>query len=95
MSLPAKVAADSGMDVLTHAVEAFVSVMASDFTDALALKAVKMVFEYLPRAIHNGKADEEAKEKMHNAATMAGAAFANAYLGMDHSMAARSVQSST
>lgn len=87
MSLPAKVAADSGMDVLTHAVEAFVSVMASDFTDALALKAVKMVFEYLPRAVHNGKADEEAKEKMHNAASMAGMAFANAYLGMDHSLA--------
>lgn len=84
MSLPAKVAADSGMDVLTHAV---VSVMASDFTDALALKAVKMVFEYLPRAVHNGASDEEAKEKMHNAATMAGMAFANAYLGMDHSMA--------
>ena len=86
MSLPAKVAADSGMDVLTHAVEAFVSVMASDFTDALALKAVKMVFEYLPRAVHNGKADEEAKEKMHNAATMAGMAFANAYLGMRHGL---------
>ena len=87
MSLPAQVTADSGMDVLTHACEAYVSVMASDYTDALALKAVQMVFEYLPRAVHYGAKDEEAREKMHNASTMAGMAFANAYLGMCHSMA--------
>lgn len=87
MSLPAQVTADSGMDVLTHACEAYVSVMATDYTDALALKAVQMVFEYLPRAVHYGANDEEAREKMHNASTMAGMAFANAYLGMCHSMA--------
>ena len=87
MSLPAQVTADSGMDVLTHACEAYVSVMATDYTDALALKAVQMVFEYLPRAVHYGVKDEEAREKMHNASTMAGMAFANAYLGMCHSMA--------
>lgn len=87
MSLPAQVTADSGMDVLTHACEAYVSVMATDYTDALALKAVQMVFEYLPRAVHYGAKDEEAREKMHNASTMAGMAFANAYLGMCHSMA--------
>lgn len=87
MSLPAQVTADSGMDVLTHACEAYVSVMATDYTDALALKAVQMVFEYLPRAVQYGAKDEEAREKMHNASTMAGMAFANAYLGMCHSMA--------
>ncbi len=86
-NLPAKPTAMTGMDVLTHAIESYVSVLASDFTDGLALQAIKMVFEYLPRAVKNGASDLEAREKMHNAATIAGMSFANSFLGMAHSLA--------
>ncbi|WP_025725121.1 bifunctional acetaldehyde-CoA/alcohol dehydrogenase [Acholeplasma granularum] len=86
LTQPKGVTADTGMDVLTHAVEAYVSVLANDYTDALAIQAVKMVFEYLKRAYDNGN-DFEAREKMHNASTMAGMAFGNAFLGISHSMA--------
>ena len=71
-NLPAKATAETGMDVLTHAIEAYTSVMASDYTDGLALEAIKLVFAYLPRAVKDGKNDLEAREKMHNAATIAG-----------------------
>lgn len=87
MSLPKSVTADTGMDVLTHATEAFVSTLASDYTDGLAIQAIKMVFKYLKRSYDNGANDPEAREKMHNASCLAGMAFANAFLGMNHSMA--------
>ncbi len=86
-NIPARSTAYTGMDVLTHAIEAYTSVMASDYTDGLALNAIRLVFEYLPRCVHNGKNDLKAREKMHNAATIAGMAFANAFLGITHSMA--------
>ena len=86
MSAPKGLTSASGIDALTHALEAYASVMATDYTDGLALKAMKIIFEYLPRAYNDGN-DVEAREKMANASTMAGMAFANAFLGVCHSMA--------
>lgn len=87
MTAPKGLTAASGIDAVTHALEAYASVMATDYTDSLAIGALKTIFEYLPRAYDNGLTDEEAKEKMANAATMAGMAFANAFLGISHSLA--------
>ena len=87
MSAPKGLTAASGIDAVTHALEAYASMMATDYTDGLALRALKVIFEYLPRAYENGQTDVEAREKMANAATMAGMAFANAFLGVCHSMA--------
>lgn len=86
-NLPATVTADTGLDVLTHATEAFVSNFANDYTDGLCIQAIKIVFEYLERCVKDGRNDLEAREKMHNASTMAGMAFGNAFLGMNHSLA--------
>ena len=87
MSAPRGLTAASGIDAVTHAVEAYVAMLATDYTDSLALGALKTIFEYLPRAYDNGQIDVVAREKMANAATMAGMAFANAFLGICHSMA--------
>ena len=87
MSAPKGLTAASGIDAVTHALEAYAAMLATDYTDGLALKSLKTVFEYLPRAYENGQTDVIAREKMANAATMAGMAFANAFLGVCHSMA--------
>jgi len=87
MSAPRGLTAASGIDAVTHALEAIASMMATDYTDGLAVKALQTIFKYLPRAYDNGQIDVEAREKMANAATMAGMAFANAFLGVCHSMA--------
>jgi len=87
MNAPKGLTSASGIDAVTHALEAYASIMATDYTDGLALRSLKMVFEYLPKAYDNGPNDPVAREKMANAATMAGMAFANAFLGVCHSMA--------
>ena len=87
MSAPKGLTAASGIDAISHGMEAFASMLATDYTDSLALRSLKIMFEYLPRAYENGANDPEAREKTANAATMAGMAFANAFLGVCHSMA--------
>ena len=87
MTAPKGLTAASGIDAVTHALEAYASMMATDYTDGLALRALKVIFEYLPRAYDNGLTDAVAREKMASAATLAGMAFANAFLGVCHSMA--------
>ncbi len=87
MSAPKGLTAASGIDAVTHALEAYAAMLATDYTDGLALRALKVIFQYLPRCYDNGQTDVEAREKMANAATMAGMAFANAFLGVCHSMA--------
>ena len=87
MSAPKGLTAASGIDAVSHGMEAFASMLATDYTDSLALRSLKIMFEYLPRAYENGANDPEAREKTANAATMAGMAFANAFLGVCHSMA--------
>lgn len=85
LSVPKDVAADTGMDVLTHAIESYVSVMASDYTRGISLQAIKLTFDYLKSSVQEN--DKHSREKMHNASTMAGMAFANAFLGISHSIA--------
>ena len=87
MTQPKGLTSASGIDVMTHAIEAYVSVLASDYTDGIALKATKLVFDYLPRAYENGANDVEARDHMANASCLAGMAFANAFLGVNHSLA--------
>jgi acetaldehyde dehydrogenase/alcohol dehydrogenase len=87
LDIPQRLTANAGFDALSHAVEAVVSVVASDYTNALAFESVKLLVSYLPRAFSNGREDIEAREKVFNAATMAGLAFSNAFLGLCHSMA--------
>ncbi len=87
MSMPKSLTAFSGIDALTHALEAMVAVTATDYTNAMALESIRILFKYLPKAYTNGMNDVQAREKVHNAATMAGMAFANAFLGICHSMA--------
>ena len=87
MNAPKGLTAASGIDAVTHNLEAYASMLATDYTDGLALRSLKMIFEYLPKAYDNGPNDPVAREKMGNAATMAGMAFANAFLGVCHSMA--------
>ncbi|MBE6841458.1 MAG: bifunctional acetaldehyde-CoA/alcohol dehydrogenase [Ruminococcus sp.] len=87
MDAPKGLTAASGIDAVSHAIEAYAAMLATDYTDGLALRALKVIFEYLPRAYDNGPNDPVAREKMANAATMAGMAFANAFLGVCHSMA--------
>jgi acetaldehyde dehydrogenase/alcohol dehydrogenase len=87
MNAPKGLTSASGIDALTHALEAYASMLATDYTDSLALRAIKMIFEYLPRAYEKGAEDPVAREKMADAATIAGMAFANAFLGVCHSMA--------
>lgn len=84
--LPPTITADSGFDALTHATESYVSVYANDFTDGLALQAIKLIFGHLEHAVHHGAADPEAREQMHNAGTIAGMAFGSAFLGIVHAM---------
>ena len=86
MNAPKGLTAASGIDALVHSIEAYVSVMATEFTDSMAKEAIKLIFEYLPRAYKEGANDPEAREKMAHAATLAGIAFANAFLGICHSM---------
>ncbi|MEM9542491.1 MAG: bifunctional acetaldehyde-CoA/alcohol dehydrogenase [Cyanobacteria bacterium P01_E01_bin.42] len=87
LNMPKSLTAFGGVDALTHALEAYVSVLASEYTNGLALEAIRLLFKYLPRAYQNGASDPKAREKVHYAATMAGMAFANAFLGICHSMA--------
>jgi len=87
MNQPKGLTSASGIDALTHSLEAYASMLATDYTDGLAIKAIKLIFDYLPRCYDNGPNDPEAREKMANASTMAGMAFANAFLGICHSMA--------
>lgn len=86
MNAPKGLTSASGIDALVHSIEAYASVMATEFTDSMALEAIKLIFEYLPRAYEKGAEDPEAREKMAHAATLAGMAFANAFLGICHSM---------